>query len=404
MYGRRYIQTIRLDNILSYGPNTKAFHLEPLNVLIGRNASGKSNFLETLSILSNAPKDIQAPFREGGGVYEWFWKGPVRNPFATIEVTVENQLRLSPPVPLRYRLTFSHLTGQFTVNDEVVEDEHSSTSGCQPEPHYSRAHGESVFNHRDSESPHLYSMHDPSIKADQSILSQRIEPRLYPELGYLGEVFRNIRFLGEIHPGPKSPLRFPQQTDLPTEYLLQDGSNLFLVLKTLLNQPDHKEWIFENLQEFFPEFQDIRTESVGQREQVFFQERGLSANISTARLSDGTLRFLCLLAVLCSTRLNPTPPLLFCIEEPEMGLHPDVIPKLAKLLVEASERSQVFVTTHSDILVDALTETPEAVVICEKVEGATQLSRLDRDDLKVWLEKYRLGELWTSGQLGGNLY
>ncbi len=404
MYGRRYIQTIRLDNILSYGPNTKAFHLEPLNVLIGRNASGKSNFLETLSILSNAPKDIQAPFREGGGIYEWFWKGPARNPFATIEVTIENQLKLSPPVPLRYRLTFGHLSGQFTVNDEVVEDEHYSTSGCQPKPHYSRTHGESVFNQRLSESPDPYTLVDPNIKADQSILSQRIEPRLYPELGYLGEVFRHIRFFDEIHPGPQSPLRIPQQTDLPTEYLLQDGSNLFLVLKTLLNQPDQKEWIFRNLQEFFPEFQDIRTESVGQREQVFFQEQGLSANISTARLSDGTLRFLCLLAVLCSTRRSPTPPLLFCIEEPEMGLHPDVIPKLAKLLVEASERSQIFVTTHSDILVDALSDTPEAVVICEKVDGATQLRRLNADDLKVWLDKYRLGELWSSGHLGGNLY
>ena len=87
-----------------------------------------------------------------------------------------------------------------------------------------------------------------------------------------------------------------------------------------------------------------------------------------------------------------------------MGLHPDMIPKLAKLLVEASERSQIFVTTHSDIFVDALTDTPEAVVICEKIDGATQLRRLDADDLKVWLEKYRLGELWTSGELGGNLY
>ena len=155
---------------------------------------------------------------------------------------------------------------------------------------------------------------------------------------------------------------------------------------------------------FTRRFQDIRTESVGQREQVFFQEEGLITNVPPLRLSDGTLRFLCLLAVLCSTKRNPTPPLLFCIEEPEMGLHPDVIPKLAKLLVEASERSQIFVTTHSDILVDALSETPEAVVICEKVDGATQLRRLNADDLKVWLEKYRLGELWTRGHIGGNLW
>ena len=196
----------------------------------------------------------------------------------------------------------------------------------------------------------------------------------------------------------------PQQTDLPKSYLLEDGSNLGIVLKDLLNKPDLKNWLFENLRDFYPAFQDIRTESVGQRELVFFQEDGLTANVSTARLSDGTLRFLCLLTVLCSTRRNPTPPLLFCIEEPEIGLHPDIIPKLAGLLVEASERGQIFVTTHSDILVDALTDTPEAVIICEKVDGATQLRRLDADKLKVWLDKYRLGELWTRGQLGGNLW
>ena len=93
-----------------------------------------------------------------------------------------------------------------------------------------------------------------------------------------------------------------------------------------------------------------------------------------------------------------------CIEEPETGLHPDVIPAFANLLVEASKHIQIIVTTHSDILVDALSNTPEAVVICEKVNGASQLRRLNADDLQVWLEKYRLGELWTSGQLGGNLY
>ncbi len=404
MYGRRYIQTIRLDNILSYGPNTEAILLEPLNVLIGRNASGKSNFLEALSILAAAPRDIQVPFRIGGGVYEWFWKGPTRSPLATIEVTVESQLKSTPPMPLRYRLTFSHLSGQFTVRDEVIEDEHSSTKGQDPKSYYFRSHGESTFSLKESASPSRYTLHDDSIKPDQSILSQRIEPQLYPELGYLGVIFEHIRFYGDFHLERGSPLRFPQQVDLPRDHLLEDGSNLAVILKSLLNDRDSKDWIFDNLRDFCPEFQDIRTESVGQREQMFFQEGGLSANVSTTRLSDGTLRFLCLLAVLCSTRSNPTPPLLFCIEEPEMGLHPDVIPKLAKLLVEASERSQIFVTTHSDILVDALTDTPEAVVICEKVDGVTQLRRLDAEDLKVWLEKYRLGELWTRGHIGGNLW
>jgi predicted ATPase len=77
------------------------------------------------------------------------------------------------------------------------------------------------------------------------------------------------------------------------------------------------------------------------------------------------------------------------------------LPKLADHLVRASSRTQLIVTTHSDILVDAMTERPEAVVVCEKREGKTEMRRLRKEELTSWLEKYRLGELWTRGQIGG---
>jgi predicted ATPase len=104
-----------------------------------------------------------------------------------------------------------------------------------------------------------------------------------------------------------------------------------------------------------------------------------------------------LLAVLC----HPNPPPLVCIEEPELGLHPDVLPTLADLLKEASTRTQLIVTTHSDVLVDAMSDQPEAVLVAEKGEHGTTLTRLDTEKLKPWLEKYRLGHLWTRGEIGG---
>jgi predicted ATPase len=104
------------------------------------------------------------------------------------------------------------------------------------------------------------------------------------------------------------------------------------------------------------------------------------------------------LAILC----DPDPPPLICIEEPELGLHPDIIPTVASLLKEASARCQLIVTTHSTALVDAMTDSPEDVVVCEKIEGATRLKRLSAVDLSVWLKQYRLGDLWTSGEIGGN--
>ncbi len=98
---------------------------------------------------------------------------------------------------------------------------------------------------------------------------------------------------------------------------------------------------------------------------------------------------------------DPDPPPLICIEDPELGLHPDLLPKLADLLKDASQRTQLIVTTHSDILVSAMTDMPEVVVVCEKHDGRTVMKRLEREDLKEWLKRYRLGDLWTRGELGG---
>ena len=91
MEGMRFIQSIRLENILSFGPDMAELPLEPLNVLIGPNASGKSNLIEALSLLHAAPSDLQEPIRRGGGVRDWLWKGVPGAPTATVEVTFRTQ-------------------------------------------------------------------------------------------------------------------------------------------------------------------------------------------------------------------------------------------------------------------------------------------------------------------------
>jgi predicted ATPase len=79
-----------------------------------------------------------------------------------------------------------------------------------------------------------------------------------------------------------------------------------------------------------------------------------------------------------------------------------MLPGLADLLIEASHRMQLIVTTHSDALVDGLTEVPEAVVVCEKRDGSTEMSRRGKDELAAWLKDYGLGQLWRRGEIGGN--
>ncbi|MBN1984145.1 MAG: AAA family ATPase, partial [Chitinivibrionales bacterium] len=160
--------------------------------------------------------------------------------------------------------------------------------------------------------------------------------------------------------------------------------------------PQAKARVIEYLRTIYDGIDDFDTIVEGGTVQVFLQEN--SRSIPATRLSDGTLRYLCLLSILC----HPAPPPLICIEEPELGMHPDILPSLAHLLIEASEKTQLIVTTHSDILVDALTQTPESIVVCEKPDSSSTLRRLDPKALKPWLEKYRLGELWTRGEIGGN--
>ena len=132
--------------------------------------------------------------------------------------------------------------------------------------------------------------------------------------------------------------------------------------------------------------------------QIYLHEDGLKTPIAATRLSDGTIRFLALLAVLLHPRKAP----LVCIEEPELGLHPDALVIIAELLVEAKATTQVIVTTHSDVLVSALSEETDSVLVSENIGGCTEFRRLDSQKLSRWLQKYRLGEIWRMGKLGGN--
>jgi predicted ATPase len=395
MEGKRFLRTIRLDSILSFGPGTPELPLEPLNVLIGPNGAGKSNLIEALSLLAAAHRDIQEPIREGGGIREWPWKGVGGSPNATVDVTVGVQRAI------RFRLSFTHMYGRFQLAEEAVESEEVLAGQTSPYTFYRYLHhgdppvidvatkgGERSLNR----------LQWSDVNPEQSILSQRQDPTAYPELTRLAIVSKLMSFHRDWHFGRRAPSRLPQQLDLPQGWLLEDASNLGVLLSYLLNKPPVKDELLSRLQDFYPAVDDVVPGVVGSTVQVFFHERGLREAVPATRLSDGSLRYLCLLAVLC----NPESPWVICIEEPEIGLHPDVIPEVAKMLVEASSCSQIFVTTHSDILVDALTDVPEAVIVCEKPDAATQLRRLDRGDLRHWLDDYRLGELWTRGRFGGN--
>ncbi|MBP7053024.1 MAG: AAA family ATPase [Phycisphaerae bacterium] len=385
------LREIKATNLLSFGPQSAPLELRPLNVLIGPNGSGKSNLLEAISLLRAAPTHLAAPVRDGGGIRDWIWKGTgTPGTTAVLEVTVENP---AGKQPLHHAIWFTESSQKFELVDEQIESGAPDRSET-PHFYYRFQQGHPILGVPGQQERRI---RREDASRDESILSQRKDPDQYPEITYLGQVYARIRQYREWSFGRFTVPRQPQKADQTNDFLESDCGNLGLVLNRLRRDPGAKRNILDNLKQLYGGIEDYDVSVEGGTVQVFFHETGLVSPVPATRLSDGTLRYLCLLAVLC----HPSPPPLICIEEPELGLHPDIIPTLARLLKAASERSQLVVTTHSDILIDEFSDQPESVVVCEKSEGQTTMKRLDGGALQEWLQKYRLGQLWTQGEIGG---
>ena len=383
------LRQITVKNLLSFGREGTCLDLMPLNVLIGPNGSGKSNLLDSIELLKSAPAQLAGPIRKGGGIRNWIW-GRRPGPTAMVEAIVVNP---HGPQPLRHKIEFTESEQTFRLVDERVENE--QPDGGHPDPYffYRFQNGHPALSVKGENNRR--NLQRGEVASDESILSQRKDPDQFPELAHLSSFYSGISLYREWSFGRTSALRQPQSTDVRASVLLEDFTNLGMFLSRLRQDPRTKTRLIDCLSDAYEGLTDFELNFEGGSVQVFFTEGELA--VPASRLSDGSLKYLCLLAIL----LNPHPPPLICIEEPETGMHPDLIPKIADLLVDASTRCQLVVTTHSDLLVDALSEQPGAMVVCEKHEGQTTMHRLDQGELTPWLEKYRLGQLWTSGELGG---
>ena len=384
------IRSLTIKNLLSFGEEATMIDLRSLNVLIGPNGSGKSNLIEILGLLQNAPKELATAISNGGPIDEWLWKGAARTPTASIEAIISPA---KGPMALRYRLAFTKAGFRFEITDERLENEAPLPDKQRPYYYYAFVNGRPMLNYKGEERR----LQQEEINPQLSILAQRKDPEHYPEITYLGDLFARFRLYRDWEFGIGADVREPCDAGLPSEYLEEDGSNLGVVLDRLLARPPVKHQILDSLRTFSENTKDLRTSIEGGKVQVRLEEKHLNATIPLIRMSDGTIRWLALLAIL----LNPDPPPLVVIEEPELGLHPDMIHELGKLLVDASTRMQIILTTHSDRLVEEFSERPEAVLVSEKQAGASTFRRLDGQQLSSWLEEYSLGQLWTKGQLGG---
>ena len=384
------IHRIKLTNLLSFGPDSAELELGPLNVLIGPNGSGKSNLIDVIGLLRSTPGNLEEAIQAGGGISDWLWRkddGPPMD--GEVEAVLEYRGRRSE---LRYSLSLSQFRQSFHVHEEKLEEAKSSPKAKPTQYFFYDGFEITVkkLRSRGKSTPEI----EPLTR--QSVLSQLKDPVNYPQITRVGRAFERMRLYRDWSFGRSAQMRLAQKPDMPNDYLTEDAANLGLVLNRLSLKPPVEQNILKALKSLYEGITDFHVNIAHGTVQVFLSEGDVT--FPATRLSDGAMRYLSILAILC----DPSPPPLVCLEEPELGLHPDILPGLADLLQEASERCQLIVTTHSDVLVDKLTDTPESIVICEKHQGQTQLRRLQKDELAHWLEDYSLGTLWTKGELGGN--
>ena len=390
------LKSIQMRNFLSFGPDSDVIPLRSLNIIIGPNGSGKSNLLEAIALMQSAPGQLNAPIREGGGVRDWLWKGTDKPVVASLEITVE-PLFPNTTNDLRYRFDFTESGKRFEIVDERIENAEASPGHAEPYFYYRYENNHPVLNIKveGGQGSRPRNLRREDVDPEKSILAQRRDPDIYPEITRLAEALADIRIYRDWSLGRYAPPRLPQPADLPNQWLEENARNLGLVLNRLKRNAETKSKLLEMFKAIYAEAQDFDVMIEGGTVQIFVQEGRF--NVPATRLSDGTLRYLCLLAIL----YDPKPPPLICIDEPELGLHPDLINHIADALRFAGEKTQLIITTHSTVLVDAFTDDPESILVCEKEDGCSSVRRLDAQHLKPWLEKYRLGALWISGEIGG---
>jgi predicted ATPase len=335
----------------------QTFELRNLNVLIGANGAGKSNFIGMFALLDHMRnKNLQAFVQYQGG------------PDALLHFGRETSAHI------RAKFTFEPIGNyQFTLaptNDNrfifKFEKWASKIEGAIPGPNVAVREEHVHFKHSES------SLSPPTDRW-----------RIYH--------FQDT--------SDTAKLKRIQATN-DNLVLKPDGANLAPYLRMLREQyPAEYRRIVDTINLVAPYFDDFVYRS-GEPEyvQLEWTQKGHPDTPFKAHvLSDGTLRFICLTTLL----LQPIAllPDTVLIDEPELGLHPYALAILADIFQEVSSEKQLIVSTHSVELINAL--EPEDIVVVESENGASTFKRCNKDELAGWLEDYSLGELWLKNVLGG---
>ncbi|MEY3442335.1 MAG: hypothetical protein RLZZ519_616 [Bacteroidota bacterium] len=228
-------------------------------------------------------------------------------------------------------------------------------------------------------------------------LSRFFDAERDPWLSILRNAISEIVVYDYFDTTPRSQIRKPM---LPTseKRLLPNGSNLPQILNTIkINSKSSYNVIVSKLAEVNPNFKGIDFNFLGGNIELMLEEENFNSAIHVSSISDGTLRYLCLLSIL----YNPNRGSFICIDEPEVGLHPDMITTLGNCIVEASDNASFLISTHSENLLNCF-ELEQIRVVEKDATNSSIVSEYTKEDFKGWYKHFSAGTMWRSGDLGGN--
>lgn len=351
--------------------------LARLSVITGRNGTGKSNLYRSLRLLAGVSQGRMLEWlaREGG-FGSALWSGcermdvPVSMKFGYASDDVGYCIDLGLPP----QSSETRATSKFTM-DPVIKQEHVwhgptlRHAGLLAERH------NSIFRLRNAKGE--WTVVTEAVAPYDSMMDMA-DPRVAPEICYIRERMRGWRFYDYFATNHGSEIRRPQVgTRAPV--LRDDGANLAAAIQTIIEIGDG-ELLARVVREAFGG--SLIVEDRNQEFELKMRQPGLTRPLSAAELSDGTTRYLLWVTAL----LTPRPPEIMVLNEPETGIHRDLMPSLARLMVEASKFMQLVVISHSSAIVETLAEhgpcTPLELI---KVDGQTRISELSRMQQPAWV-------------------
>jgi predicted ATPase len=357
------IHRIEIENFKSI--KKASVRLSQINILIGANGAGKSNFIQFFKLMNEIFEQRLNEYVARNGKSEaflHFGSKVSERIFGFVEF--END---------KGNLTNAY---EFELLPTIHQSFFVNESSC-----YNKSVSENAvwdkWRHKGSESV---------IKGSVNFRDK-----------YLKDFLASIRVFHFHDTSQNAPVKQSSKIN-DNRQLRADGGNLAAYLfKIKENEPNVFRFIEKTIQSVAPFFHgfDLQPDEIDANLiDLVWKEKGSDQYFNAHHLSDGTLRFICLATLL----LQPVPPLVIIIDEPELGLHPFAIEKLAGLIQKASIQSQIIISTQSTALINHF--SPDEIIVAER-SPETSFHRLKEAELSSWLEEYSMGEIWERNIVGG---